>query len=138
MQALDGEEFARHGADMFLVGGVDAVAPLACLLIQIVPAGKPTTREKVVFDKGEGPLDPCRAVRIPALMRHKTESETLGKRLHFRHGNHLPSRAAQYNHMRVVDHYAFDHAALVAHRIGEKHFAVESLEPRVDLEEQQA
>src|SRR5260370_35102475 len=105
MQALDREEFARHGADMFLVGGGDAVAPLACLLIQIVPAGKPTTREKVVFDKGKRPLDPCRAVRVPALMRHKTESEAFGERLHLGHGNHLPPGATQYHHMRVVDHH---------------------------------
>src|ERR1700683_4952515 len=138
MQALDREEFARHGADMFLVGGVHAIAPLARLLIQILPTGKSTTREKVVFDKGEWTLDPCRAVRVPALVRHKTESETLGERFHFRYGNHSPSRAAQHHDMRVVDHHALDHAAHVAQRIGEKHLAVESLESGVDLEEQQA
>ena len=138
MQALDRVEFARHGADMFLVRGVHAVAPLACLLIQIIPAGKPTTREKVVFDKGEGPLDPCRAISVPALMRHKAESEAFCERLHLGHGNHFPSRAAQHHHMRVVNHDALHHAAHVAQRVGEKHLAVESLERGIDLEEQQA
>src|SRR5580704_11007829 len=138
MQALDCIEFARHGADMFLVSRVDAVAPLASLLIQILPAAELATHQKVPFDKGEWTLDPCRAIRVPALMRHKTESETLGERLHFRYGNHFPSRAAQHHDMRVVDHYALDHAAHVAQRIGEKHLAVESLESGVDLEEQQA
>src|ERR1700693_829933 len=138
MQALDGEEFARHGADMFLVGGVDAVAPLACLLIEIVPTGKPTTSQEVSFNEGEGSLDPCRAVRVSALMRHKVESEAFCERFHLWHGNHLPSRATQHHDMRVVDHHALHHATHVAQRIGEKHFALESLEPGVDLEEQQA
>src|SRR6266478_562830 len=83
MRALDREQFARHGADMFLVGRVDAVAPLPRLLIQIVPTGKPAARQKVVFDKGEGTLDPRRAVGVAALMRHKVESEAFRERLHF-------------------------------------------------------
>src|SRR2546421_3837746 len=33
MHAFDREQLARHRADMFLVSGVDLVAPLACLLI---------------------------------------------------------------------------------------------------------
>src|SRR5216683_7039428 len=138
MQALDREEFARHGADMFLVGGVDAVAPLACLLIEIVPTGKPTTSQEVSFNEGEGSLDPCRAVRVSALMRHKVESEAFRECLHFRYGNHLPPGATQHHHMGVVDHHALHHATHVAQRIGEKHLAVESLEPGADLEEQQA
>src|SRR6266446_4229159 len=105
MQALDREQFARHGADMCLVGGVDAVAPLACLLIENVPTGKPASCEKVVFDEGEGPLDPCRAVRVSAVMRHKVESEALRECFHFRYGNHLPPGATQHHHMRVVDHH---------------------------------
>ena len=35
---LDGEQLAGYGADMFLVGRVDAVTPLPRLLIQILPA----------------------------------------------------------------------------------------------------
>src|SRR6266849_2420972 len=59
MQALDCIEFARHGADMFLVSRVDAVAPLARLLIQILPAAELATHQKVPFDKPERPFDPC-------------------------------------------------------------------------------
>src|SRR5260370_29211297 len=128
MQALDREEFARYGADMFLVGGVHAIAPLARLLIQIVPTGKPTTREKVVFDKGKRPLDPCRAVRVPALMRHKTESKTLGECLHFRYRNHFPSRAAQHHDMRVADHHPLDHPAPLAYPIAQNPLAGDSLQ----------
>ena len=58
MQPLDGEQFPRHGADVFLVSRalkreVDAVAPLPRLLIEIVPGGERAPGEKVVFDEGK-------------------------------------------------------------------------------------
>src|SRR5580704_12296517 len=101
MQALDCIEFARHGADMFLVSRVEAGAPLARLLIQILPSAELATHQKVPFDKPERPFDPCGAIRVAALMRHKVESEALGERFHFRNRNHFPPRAAQHHHVLV-------------------------------------
>ena len=40
--------------------------------------------------------------------------------------------------MRVVDHHPLDHTACIAQRIGEKHFAVETLKSGIDLEKQHA
>ena len=75
MQALDREQFARHGADMFLVSRVDAVAPLARLLIQIVPTGERAAGQKVVFDEGKRAFHARRAVGVADLMRHEAEPE---------------------------------------------------------------
>src|SRR5450755_3542738 len=43
---------------------------------------------------------------------------------------------AQHHHVRVIDHHALDHATRMPQRIGEKDLAVESIESRVNLEEQ--
>ena len=40
--------------------------------------------------------------------------------------------------MRVIDHHPFRRAVHIAHRIGEKHLAVEALKGGVDLKEQHA
>jgi hypothetical protein len=53
MQAFHREQFARYRPDMLLVSRVDLVAPLARLLIQILPTGERTPRQKVVFDEGK-------------------------------------------------------------------------------------
>src|ERR1035441_4772350 len=137
MQALDRKQFARHGADMFLIGRVDLIAPLTRLVVQIVPTGECTTGKKVILYKMERSLNESRTVGVAALVRHEAESETLSKRLHLGHGNHFSSRAAQYHHVRVVDHHAFDHATHLSQRIGEKYLAVESLKSGIDLEKQQ-
>ena len=69
-------------------------------------------------------------------MRHEVEAEAIGESLHFGHGNHFASRAAQHHHMRVVDHHALGSAADVAQCVGEEHLAIEPLKRRIDLEEQ--
>ena len=43
---------------------------------------------------------------------------------------------AQHHDVRVVDHNAFARPAKVAHRIGQKHLAVETLKRRVALKQQ--
>ena len=79
MPLLDGEQLAGHGAEMFLVSGVDAVAPLAGLLIQVLPTGEGASGQEVILDEMEGPFHPARTVGVPELMSHETEAETLGK-----------------------------------------------------------
>jgi hypothetical protein len=96
---------------MFLVSRVDAVAPLTRLLIQILPTGERAAGQKVVFDEGKRAFHARRAVGVAALVRHEAESEAFGEGIHFGHGNHFASRAAQHHHMRVVDHHALDGAA---------------------------
>ena len=71
-------------------------------------------------------------------MSHEAEPETIPERLHLRHRNHLSSRAAQHDHMSVVDHHPFRRAVHIAHSIGEKHLAVEALKGGRDLKEQHA
>ena len=71
-------------------------------------------------------------------MRHEAEPEAIRKRLHLRHGNHFAPRAAQHDHVRVIDHHALRRAVHIAHRVGEKHLAVESLKGGGDLKEQHA
>src|SRR6516225_808142 len=42
MPLLEGKQLARNGADMFLIRGVDAIAPLPGLCIQVWPTGERT------------------------------------------------------------------------------------------------
>src|SRR5208283_5696947 len=118
---------------MFLVSGVDFVAPLARLPIQILPTGERSPRQKVGFDKPEGPFHAGRTIGIPNRVRYEPETETLSKRGHLGHGNHVASCAAQHHDVRVIDHDAPSRAGEVAYRIGEKHLAVETLKRRVTL-----
>src|SRR5208282_2346929 len=71
-------------------------------------------------------------------MSHETEAEALGKSGHLGYGNHLASGATQHHYMGVVDHDPLGGAAEVAQGLGEKHLAIETLEGRVQLKEQQA
>jgi hypothetical protein len=50
MRPFHGKQLARYGTDVFLISGVDAIAPLASLEIEILPAGEPAAGKKVVFD----------------------------------------------------------------------------------------
>jgi len=59
MQALDREQLARYGADMFLVGCIDAVAPLSCLAVQLVPTAESAPGKKVILYKMEGLMCCC-------------------------------------------------------------------------------
>ena len=120
---------------MFLVSGVHFVAPLARLPIQILPTGECAPGQKVVFDEPEGPFYAGRTIGIPNRMRYEPKPEAFSKRSHLGHGNHLAASAAQHHDVRVIDHDAFARAAEVAHRIGQKHLAVETLKRRVALKE---
>src|ERR1017187_7221144 len=121
---------------MFLISGVDFVAPLARLIVQILPTGERSARQKVALDKPEGPFYARRAVGIAPLMCHEAKPEAVRERLHLRHRNHLAPRAPQHHHVRVIDHHALDYAARMPQRVGEKYLAVESVKRRIDLEEQ--
>src|SRR5208282_6594372 len=78
VQSLHREELAGNRTEMFLVGGVDLVAPLARLLIQIFPTGKGASGQEVVLDEPEGPLDARRAVGMTDRMGHEVKTETFG------------------------------------------------------------
>jgi len=71
-------------------------------------------------------------------MCYEAEPEAIPESLHLRYRNHLSSAAAQHHNMGVVDHHSLHDAVHIAHRIGEKHLAVESLKGGVDLKEQHA
>jgi hypothetical protein len=53
MHLLDSEQLARNGADMFLVGRIDAITPLARLKIEILPGGECTSGKKVGLNEPE-------------------------------------------------------------------------------------
>ncbi len=104
MHLLDGEQLARNGVNVFLVGRIDAITPLARLEIEILPGGECTSGKKVRLNEPEWPLDAGGAVCIASFMGHKSGTKTLGERSHLRHRNHLASGSSQHNHMGVVDH----------------------------------
>jgi hypothetical protein len=56
MQSLDCVEFARNRANVLFVSGVDAIAPLARLAVEILPTREGSAREKVILDEVERPL----------------------------------------------------------------------------------
>src|SRR5215831_6940256 len=91
---------------MFLIGGVDLIAPLAGLLIQIFPTGEGAPGQEVSLYKAERPFDARRALGVAELMGCEVKAETLGEGGHLGHWNHLASGAAQHHHMGVVDHDA--------------------------------
>ena len=120
---------------MFLISGVDFVAPLPRLLIQVSPVGERSASQEVCFDEPEGPFYARGAVDIPNRMRHELKAETLAEGGHLGHGNHVAPAAVQHDNVRVVDHHAGRGAGEVAQRFGEKYLAVESLKRRVTLKE---
>lgn len=69
-------------------------------------------------------------------MGNEPEPETLGEGGHFGYGNHVTARAAQHYDVGVIDHNAACRAAEVAMRIRQKHFAVEALKRRIELEKE--
>ena len=104
MVLLQRKQLARHGADVFLVGRVDAIAPLPGLLVQILPTGEAAARQEVILDKLERPLDAAGTVGIAAFMGLEPEAETFGKGGHLGYRNHLAASAAQHHDVGVVDH----------------------------------
>jgi hypothetical protein len=122
--------------DVFLIGAVDAVTPLAGLLIQVFPTGESAASQEVPVNKSEGSLDACRAVGIATLVSSEAKAETLTESFHLGNGNHLGAGSTQDDDMSVVNHDAGGGAAKVSQGVGQKDFAVETLERRVTLKEQ--
>jgi len=75
MRPFDGEQFAGHGADVFLICAVDTIAPLAGLEIQVVPAGEGPAGQEVALDEVERPLHASGAIGVAALMSDEAEAE---------------------------------------------------------------
>src|SRR5579872_54434 len=121
---------------MLLVSGVDLVAPLACLLIQILPTGEGAPGEEVSLDKAEWPLHPGRATGVAQFVSRESEPEALAEGFHLGYRNHLASRTAQHHCMRVIDHHAGRGSGEVTRRFSQKHLAIETPESRIALEEQ--
>src|SRR5208283_3854326 len=121
---------------MFLVSRVDLVTPLARLPIQILPTGERAPGQKVILDEMEGTLNPSGTVGVANLVSREVKAETLSKRGHLGHRNHLAASAAQHHDVRIVDHDAGAGASHVTQRVGEKHLTVEALKRRVTLKEQ--
>ena len=59
LRLLDGEQFTRDGVQMFLITAVDAITPLASLLVEIRPTGETAAGEEVGFYKPEGLMRSC-------------------------------------------------------------------------------
>src|SRR5688572_32854007 len=68
MGPLDGKQLSGNRTDVLLVSAVDLVAPRAGLLIEIVPAGKLSSGQKVLFNKPERPLHAAGSIGIADLM----------------------------------------------------------------------
>src|SRR3989441_10212533 len=104
MQAFDGEQLAWNSAEMFFVRAVDAITPLAGLLIQVLPAGEGASGKEVVINKIERPLHACRAIGIATLVSGKTKAESFSKRPPLGDRDHRPSGSSQNHDVGVVDH----------------------------------
>ena len=99
---------------MFLISGVDLVAPLPRLLIQVSPVGELTAGQEVRLYEPEGPFYARGTVGISDRVRHELKAETLAEGRHLRHRNHVAPGAAQHDDMRVIDHHAGRAAAEVS------------------------
>src|SRR3989442_10399942 len=89
MRAFDGEQFAGNRTDVFFVGAVDAIAPLAGLLIQILPTGERAAGPEVSLNKMEGTFEPGRTVGIATFVRGEAKTERVPKALQSRKRNHV-------------------------------------------------
>ena len=74
-----GEQLTGDGTDMFLISGVDFIAPLPCLLIQVSPIGECSTCQEVCLYEPEGPFYARGSVGIPNRVRYELKAETLCK-----------------------------------------------------------
>jgi hypothetical protein len=99
---------------VFFIGGVDAIAPLPSLPIQVLPTGERAAGQEVPFNEPEWSFHPSRAVGIATVVGYEGEAEALGESRHLGHGNHLSPRSPQHHHVRVVDHDASWGAAEIA------------------------
>ena len=136
MHPFQSKQLARNGADVFLISRIDALTPLPRLNIEVLPTREPAPGKKVVLNKVEGPFDAGRTVGVADLVSSELKAEAFAEGLHLRHRNHLPSRAAQHNHVSIIDHDPTAGAAEKTHGIGQEDFAVKALERGVTLKEQ--
>lgn len=121
---------------MFFILAVDLVAPCAGALVEIIPIGKLSSGQKVVFNEVEWPFHPPGPVGISDPVSVKLKAVAFGKGRHLRYRDHVWSRSAQYNDVRVIGHHAFAAASKVLQGFRQKHFAIETLECRIALEKQ--
>ena len=136
VQSLDCEQLPGDGADVLLVGSVDAIAPLASLPVEIVPVGKLPASKEVFLDEAEGSFYAGRTVRVADLVCLEVEAKALAEGDHLGDGDHIGARAAQHDDVRVVDHHGGRRSLVVTGRSGQEDLALETLEPRVVLEEE--
>lgn len=136
MKLLDGKQLAWNRVNVFFIRRVDAVAPFAGLLVQVLPTGEGTARQEIIFYEAEGAFDPARAVGIALLVGHKAKPETLGEGRHLGDRNHIASGSMQHHQVSVVDHDAVGHLTEKAQGLGEKDLTVEAGEGEIDLKEQ--
>jgi len=71
-------------------------------------------------------------------MGNEPKPEAIGEGGHFRDGDHFAAGAAQHYDMGVVDHHPACRTPEKAMCVGQKHFAVEALERRKELEKEHA
>ncbi len=136
--ALENEQLVGAGREASTELRIDLVAPLARLAIGVGEVHELAAGEEIPLDEPERPLDARRAVGIAFLVRDEREIEPAGERLHLRHRHHLLAGAAQYDDVTVIDHAVPARAVVVGRGIVEEHFALETSEPRIELEEQPA
>src|SRR2546429_1714681 len=86
---------------MLFIGGVEAIAPLPSLPVQVLPTGEGTTGQEVVLNKPERSFYAGGSVGIATLVGHEVEAEALGKGRHLGHGNHFSPGSPQHHHMRI-------------------------------------
>ena len=121
---------------MALVTAVDLLAPLAGLLVEIVPVLEGAAGEEVPFNEPKGSLDTGGAIFVQDFMGAELKAVALGESRHFRHRDHFGSGAPQDHDMRVIDHDDRGSPLKILQSLGEKDLAVEALKGRVALEEE--
>src|SRR5215472_16968502 len=136
MCAFDSKQLTRNGADVLLVGRIDAIAPLPGLKIEILPTGEPASGKEVVLDEVKRPFHASGTIRVSQLVGSELEPEAFAEGLHFRHWNHLASGATEHNDVSVIDHDPTTTAAEKTQGIRQEHLAIEALERGIALKEQ--
>src|SRR5438093_1010599 len=90
MQPLDREQLPRDRADMFLVSGVDLIAPLPRLAVQIFPTGESAPGKKVSLDEMERPFYARRDTQSTCKSNESKKIDEAGRSLGF-HAHERPS-----------------------------------------------
>src|SRR5512133_2698857 len=113
--------------------GVDLVAPLTKLTIEVWNVLELTVWVEVVLDVVEGALDTSRAILITELVSQESKAKALGEGCHFgsRHG--ILSGAVSDDDARVVEHAVGGGASEVLQGLGQEDRAPETIPARVRL-----